>query len=252
VAIYCTNPACPVQAIRLLEHFAGRGAMDIEGLGERMAWTLFEERLVEDFADIYTLTKEALVALDRMGEKSAENLLAGIEKSKARPLPNIIFGLGIRHVGYETARLLAEAFGSLPRLMEATEEELQEVDGIGPVVARSIAAWAQRPESRRVVGKLQAAGVNMEHGISEAKSDLLAGLTLVVTGRLESMSRGDAEKKIKELGGTVGSAVTKKTAALVVGAEAGSKLARAEKLGVRLLDEAGFLVLIERGPAALD
>ena len=252
VAIYCTNPACPVQAIRLLEHFAGRGAMDIEGLGERMAWTLFEERLVEDFADTYTLTKEALVALDRMGEKSAENLLAGIEKSKVRPLPNIIFGLGIRHVGYETARLLAEAFGSLPRLMEATEEELQEVDGIGPVVARSIAAWARRPESRKVVGKLQAADVNMEHGISEAKSDLLAGLTLVVTGRLESLSRGDAEKKIKELGGIVGAAVTKKTDALVVGAEAGSKLARAEKLGVRLLDEAGFLELIEGGPRALD
>ncbi len=250
--IYCPNPACPVQQIRLLEHFAGRGAMDIEGLGEKMAWTLFEEKLVESFADIYTLSKEQLTALDRMGDKSAEKLLGGIEQSKQRPLPNVLFALGIRHVGFETARLLADEFGALDAVVDASEEDLTAIEGIGPIVAASIKQWADRDESRAVIEKLRAAGVNFTHGISEATSDLLAGLSLVVTGRLEAISRGQAEDRIKQLGGHVGSAVTKKTDALVVGAEAGSKLAKAEKLGTVLLDEAEFLRLIAEGPAVLE
>ena len=251
-AIYCPNPACPVQQIRLLEHFASRGAMDIEGLGERMAWTLFEEGLVQNFADIYTLTKDQLTALNRMGEKSAENLLAGIEKSKQRPLPAVLFALGIRHIGFETAQLLASEFGNLDAILRASTEDLLEIDGIGPTLAESLRLWAERPESKQIIEKLRRASVNFQHQVPEATGSLLAGLSLVVTGRLETISRGEAEERIRQLGGHVGSSVTKKTDALVVGAEAGSKLAKAEKLGTLLLDEAEFLRLLEEGPSVLE
>ncbi len=250
--VYCPNTQCPAQQIRLLEHFASRGAMDIEGLGERMAWTLYERGLVKDIAGVYDLTVEQVAALDRMGPKSAENLIRSIEKSKDRPLTNVLFGLGIRHVGYETARLLAEHFGSLDAILNASVEELQEVEGIGPVVAASIAAWAERPENREVVERLKAAGVNTVQKGVETTSDLLAGLTIVVTGRLETMSRTEAESKIRELGGKVGSSVSKSTSLLVVGEDAGSKLTRAQQLGVQTVDEATFRRLLEEGPSILE
>ena len=226
--------------------------MDIEGLGERMAWTLFEEGLVQNFADIYTLTKDQLTALNRMGEKSAENLLAGIEKSKQRPLPAVLFALGIRHIGFETAQLLASEFGNLDAILRASTEDLLEIDGIGPTLAESLRLWAERPESKQIIEKLRRASVNFQHQVPEATGSLLAGLSLVVTGRLETISRGEAEERIRQLGGHVGSSVTKKTDALVVGAEAGSKLAKAEKLGTLLLDEAEFLRLLEEGPSVLE
>ena len=250
--VYCPNTQCPAQEIRLLEHFASRGAMDIEGLGERMARTLYERGLVKDVASVYDLTVEQLVALDRMGQKSAENLVRAIEKSKDRPLTNVLFALGIRHVGFETARLLAEHFGSLDAVLNASVEELQQVEGIGPVVAASIAEWAARPQNREVVERLKAAGVNtVQRGVA-ATSDLLAGLTIVVTGRLDTMSRPEAEAKIRELGGKVGSSVSKSTSLLVVGADAGSKLTKAQQLGVRTIDEATFLRLLEEGPSILE
>ncbi|MCK9521333.1 MAG: NAD-dependent DNA ligase LigA, partial [Dehalococcoidia bacterium] len=252
VIIYCPNTQCPAQQIRLLEHFAGRAGMDIEGLGERMAYTLFETGLVRDISDVYHLTVEQLAGLERMGTKSAEKLVRGIEASKQRPLANVLFALGIRHVGFETARLLAEHFGSLDAILNASAEELQEVEGIGPVVAASIAAWSGREENRTVVRRLQAAGVNPVQRRAAATSDLLAGLTIVVTGRLEGMSRGEAEQKIRELGGKVGSSVSKATSLLVVGEDAGSKLTKAQQLGVRTIDEAEFGRLLEAGPGSLE
>lgn len=249
--VYCPNTACPAQQIRLLEHFASRGAMDIEGLGERMAYTLFETGLVRDISGVYDLTVEQLTGLERMGQKSAENLLKGIEKSKERPLQNVLFALGIRHVGYETARLLAEHFGSLDAILDASPEELQQVEGIGPVVARSIADWAARDENRQVVERLKAAGVNPSQEAVRPTGDLLAGLTIVVTGRLETMSRAEAEDRIRALGGKVGGSVSKNTSMVVVGEEAGSKLTRAQELGVRTIDEATFAKVLEEGAAAL-
>lgn len=253
VAVYCPNSGCPAQRVRLLEHFASRGAMDIEGLGERMAAVLFQAGLVASVADIYDLNAEQVAALDRMGGKSAENLVRGIEASKSRPLANIIVALGIRHVGFETARLLSLSFGSLEAIMAASPDELQGVDGIGPVVAESIAAWSMRPENQETVAKLKAAGVRLhaEREPGSAGTAPLAGLTIVVTGRLESMSRGEAEERIAALGGKAGSSVTKQTDFLVVGAEAGSKLARAEKLGTPILDEQAFIRLLVGGPAAV-
>jgi DNA ligase (NAD+) len=249
---FCPNSGgCPAQAIRLLEHFASRGAMDIEGLGERMAYTLFEQGLVANAADVYDLTVEQLTQIDRMGQKSAENLVSGIERSKSRPLLNVIFALGIRHVGYETARLLAQHFGSLPAILDAGEEALQEVEGIGPVVAKSIADWAEVEANRAVVAKLAAADVTMEQEIVATEAGPLEGLTLVVTGTLESMSRNEAEDRIREMGGKVGSSVTKKTDALIAGTSAGSKLQKAEKLGVRVIDEALFTRLLTEGADVL-
>ncbi len=252
VAVYCPNTACPAQQIRMLEHFASRGAMDIEGLGEKMAYTLFREGLVPDAAGIYDLTAERLAALERMGAKSAENLIAGIETSKSRPLTNVIFALGIRHVGYETARVLASHFRNLEAVLDAPVEALQDVDGIGPAVAKSIADWAASRENREVVARLKAHGVDFGGGMPEPASDQLAGLTIVVTGRLERLSRQEAEDRIREHGGKVGGAVSKATSILVAGAEAGTKLAKAEQLGVRTIDESTFLRLVEEGPAALE
>ena len=260
-AVYCPNSACPAQQIRLLEHFAGRGAMDIEGLGEKLAAALFHSGLVHNVAEVYDLTAENLHALPDFQakapggatrlSKTGENLLTGIEKSKARPLTNVLFALGIRHVGYETARLLATHFRSMGALLQTEAAQLQTVEGIGPIVAKAIADWAARDENRSVVQRLLTAGVNPVEVVEERVSGPLDGLTLVVTGRLETMSRNDAEDRIRELGGKVGSAVSKGTTVLVVGAEAGSKLLKAEKLGVRVIDEALFARLLEGGADVL-
>ncbi|WP_322796470.1 NAD-dependent DNA ligase LigA [Tepidiforma sp.] len=250
-AVYCPNASCPAQRIRLIEHFASRGAMDIEGLGEKMAVALYQSGLVENVGDLYDLTKEQLLSLPKVKEKTAENLLRGIEASKSRPLPNVIFGLGIRHVGFETARLLAEHVGSLDGLLRVTAEELQQIEGIGPVVAGSIAEWVQRPENRALVEHLIARGVNPRFERPAAGAGPLEGLTIVVTGRLERMSRAEAEDAIRARGGKVGSSVTKGTDYLVVGEDAGSKLAKAQQLGMKLLTEEEFERLLEGGPAAL-
>ena len=244
-ALYCPNTACPAQRARLLEHFASRGAMDIEGLGERMAWLLYNEGLVTTAADVYALTVEQLSALERMGAKSAARLVEGIAASKERPLLNIIFALGIRHVGFETAGLLANHFGDLQLLIDATSEELQEIEGIGPIVARGIADWAAMEANRTSVAALRAYGVQTRQERAVQEPGILTGLSLIVTGRLEQMSRVEAEEKIRGLGGKVSSSVTKATSALVVGAEGGTKLAKAEKLGVRTLTEEQFLQLLQ-------
>ena len=235
--------------------------MDIEGFGEKIAYVLFRSGLVGNVADVFDLTVEGLHLIPDFQAKAAggvtrlsktgENLLAGIEKSKKRPLANVFFALGIRHVGYETARLLASHFGSLSALLDADAEVLQTVDGIGPIVAKAIADWSAQEANREVVRRLVAAGVNPIEVIAERVVGPLDGLTLVVTGRLETMSRNEAEDRIRSLGGKVGSAVSKSTTALVAGAEAGSKLLKAEKLGVRVIDETLLARLLESGPDVL-
>ncbi len=255
VAVYCPNASCPAQHVRLLEHFASRGGMDIEGLGERLAYVLFSSGLVCSAADIYDLTLAQLTALDRMGPKSAENLLGAIAASKARPLFNVLLALGIRHVGFETARLLADHFGDLDAILAADVAALQEVEGIGPVVAQSIADWAGRPANQAFVARLKAAGVTttaVPKVAATAGEAPLAGLTIVVTGKLDSMSRGEAEDRIRALGGKVGSSVSKQTDLLVVGADAGSKLDRARQLGTRMIDEDAFGRLLAGGLNALE
>jgi DNA ligase (NAD+) len=249
VRTYCPNRQCPAQTFRLLGHFASRGAMDIEGLGESMAYQLLNEPvagkpLVDDVADIYALSQEQLVQLDRVGEKSAENLLAGIEASKTRPLGRILFALGIRHVGGETADLLAGHFGSIDAIKAASIEDLAAISSIGPKVAESIYAYFHDELNLRVIEKLRAAGVKLE-GAAAAREGPLMGSSFVVTGSLSRWSRNEVESLIKSLGGGVGSSVTKKTSYLVAGESPGSKLTKAQEYEVPVLDEDGFMALLQ-------
>jgi DNA ligase (NAD+) len=247
---YCPNRACPAQIFRLLCHFAGRGAMDIEGLGESLAAELLRRGLVKDLADVYYLTKAQLLTLERFGEKSAGNLLAAIEGSKQRPLGRLLFGLGIRHVGGETAELLAGHFGSIDALADATLEELEAVPTIGPKTAASVHEYFQHRENRSLIEKLRAAGVKLT-GETAAREGPLQGLTFVVTGSLSRWSRNEVESLIKGLGGAIGSSVTKKTSYLVAGESPGSKLAKAQEYGVEVLDEDAFARLLREKGAQL-
>jgi len=248
VMYYCSNAACPTQLQQRLELFTSRGAMDIRGIGESWAATLLEKGLVKDIADLYYLKdkKEELLKLEKMGEKSVANILNAIGKSKDRPLTRVIYALGIRHVGYETAELLAQKFHSLNELAKASREELMSVSSIGPKIADSIIAFFQQEENLKIIEKLRKAGVKLEEKVTvkPAEEQPLSGMEFVVTGTLQSFSRREAEDKIKTLGGSVVSSVTRKTTYLVVGAEPGSKLAKAQDLGTKLLNEDEFLKLI--------
>lgn len=235
----CVNARCEAQQYERIRHFVSQAAMDIEGLGEKLVATLLDAGLIHDFPDIYTLTAEQLAALDRMGEKSAANLVSAIDASKARPLPAVISGLGVLHVGGETAELLARRFGAIQRLMDTSEEELQAVPGIGPIVAKAIAGHFANEGNRQIVAELAAAGVRLEAEASaeEPAAQVLAGMRFVVTGRLEEFTRSEAESFIKDRGGAVSSSVSKKTNYVVAGEEPGSKLAEAERLGVEVIGE---------------
>ncbi|HEY1293316.1 MAG TPA: NAD-dependent DNA ligase LigA [Chloroflexota bacterium] len=236
---------CVAQRFELLKHFVGRGAMDIESVGEKLAWSLvIETGLVYDPSDLYQLTKEQLVALERVGDKSAQNVLDNIEASKKRGLTRVLYALGIRYVGYQTAELLARAFGTMERLRGAQLEEIVGVEGVGPKIGESVYAWFHDDDNLHIVDKLVGYGVDMTEK-DVTRGGPLAGLTIVVTGRLERQSRSQIEQRIKELGGAVGDSVSKKTSYLVAGEDAGSKLDRAKKLGTPILDEAGFEELID-------
>ena len=249
----CPNPSCPAQFVELLKHFVSRGAMDIEGLGERWCGIFIEEGLVKDLADLYSLEKEQLQGLDRMGEILAAKIIANIEESKQRPLPRLLFALGIFHVGSEVADLLCQRYPSLGALMEAPAEELTEIAGIGPKIAESIVSYFAVAGNRAVIDKLRGAGVDPQHEVIVPSADEMpwSGLTFVVTGTLSTMTRRDAEGRIKSLGGAATSSVTRKTRYLVAGASAGSKLATAERLGTEVLDEEGFLRLLENPAEAV-
>ena len=239
-ATRCINPTCPAQVLEHLRHFVG--ALDIEGLGYATLQQLIDRKLVKDPADLYHLTRAQWLSLEGFADKSAQNLLDRIEASKPTTLLRFLVALGIGHVGWTMAGLLAEHFGSIDRLRQASVEELRAVGGVGPTVAEEVHEYFQRRESLRLIERLVDAGVTIKP--PERREGQLSGKTLVLTGSLSSLTRGQAEERIKALGGTVGSAVTKKTDYLVVGADPGSKLEKAQRLKVPILDEAAFLELI--------
>ena len=242
-ALRCVNPECPAQALRNIIHFASRDAMDIDGLGTMVATQLVDKGLVHSAADLYDLTIEQLLTLEKFKEKSANNLLQAIEASKQNNLDKLMFAFGIRNIGDKAAALLAEHFGSLQAIREATEEQIGEIDGFGGVMAQSVTEFFAKDGTTDLVHRLADAGVNMQWK-GEPKGDKLAGKTLVVTGTLETLSRSEAEALIVKNGGKASGSVSKKTAYVVAGAAAGSKLTKAQALGVPVLTEAEFLAMI--------
>jgi DNA ligase (NAD+) len=246
VDLRCENVSCPAQVKRTIEHFAARGAMDIEGMGPALVDRLVEAGLVSDFGDIYSLAMDDLLGIERMGEKSASNLLAAIRASTSQPFARVLFALGIRHVGARVARVLAEHFGSLDALAAAGEETLSDAPEVGPVIAASVRAFLDSPRNRKVIAKLHAAGIQLEGARARRAQGPLAGKTVVLTGALESMTREEAADAVTAAGGRVTSSVTSKTDLVVVGSDPGSKLAKARELGIRTIGESGFRKLIGR------
>ena len=248
---FCTNADCPGQRTQRIVHFASRGAMDIEGLGEKTVYLLTEKGLLTDVGDIYSLTYDDLIALEGFADLSVRNLLAAIEASKERPLVNLLVGLGIRHLGGRGAMVMASAFGHLDRIVAANAEELAAPEGVGAVIANSVHEFFALDRNREIIDKLRAAGMNFEG--PEIETDVprvLEGKAVVVTGTLEGWSRDDAIAAIQARGGTSPGSVSKKTAYLVAGAEPGaSKLNKATELGIPTLDENGFAKLLETGEA---
>ena len=246
----CVNASCPAQLVRLLEHFVGKGAMDIDGMGTRQGAMLIEQCLVKDVADLYYLKKEDLLSLERMAEKSVSNLLEAIERSKDRPLSRVLVALGIIGVGSEVADLIARHFTSIDALMQATEEQLTAIPSIGPKIAASVVAYFNNDPNGRVIEKLRGAGVRLEsEAVGETAGQTLAGLRFVVTGRMKNFSRSQIEDRIKELGGAVSGSVSGRTDHLVAGEDAGSKLADAQRLDVNVLSEEELLEFVEERSA---
>ena len=241
--IRCTGAECPAQLLRNLTHFASRDAMDIEGLGPAVVEALVNAEMVKTPADLYSLDRAKVAKLERMGKKSADNLLAAIERSKQNDLSKLLFAFGIRQVGQKAGKILAARFGSLDGLAQATEEELTAVDDVGAVTARYLTEWFAAPQSQHLIAALKAAGVNMD-SLSAPVGDKLAGLTFVLTGELSSCSRKEAGEKLEALGAKVSGSVSKKTGCVVAGEAAGSKLRKAQELGVPVLNEEQFLALV--------
>jgi len=247
VMYYCSNAACPAQAQLRIEHFASKGAMDIRGVGESISATLFNTGLVKNAAELYALKEKRaeLLKLDKMGEKSADNILKSIENSKERPLSRLIFGLGIRHVGEEMAETLAAEFHSLDALAGTSREKLMSVSAIGPKITDSITAFFRQEDNLNIIRRLKDAGVKLEETAAVKKDLPLSNKEFVVTGRLDTFTRQEAEARIKALGGTAKDNVTRKTSYVVHGADPGSKLTRAQELGIKTLDEKEFLDLLK-------
>jgi DNA ligase (NAD+) len=247
---YCTNTACPAQAFRLLTHFVSRGAMDIDGIGESLAAALLDAGLVKDPADLYFLEKEQLLELERLAEKSAQNVMDAIAGSKERSLSRVVFALGIRHVGSEMAERLARHFGSIEALAAASPEELESIATVGPKIAESVRAYFEDGDNRRIVDKLRRAGVRLAEERPAGEEAPLAGQTFVITGTLAALTREQAEERLRALGASAGSSVTRRTDYVVVGENPGSKAQKAREYGTQTLTEAEFLELLRRNGAA--
>ncbi|MED4039528.1 NAD-dependent DNA ligase LigA [Niallia taxi] len=246
VALRCINPKCPAQIREGLIHFVSRNAMNIDGLGERVVSQLFQEKLIEDVADLYKLTYEQLISLERMGEKSVTNLLNAINASKSNSLERLLFGLGIRHVGSKAAKTIAMEFGNMDKLANATREDLTAINEIGDKMADSIVAFFEQEEAAELIQELKDSGVNMEYTgarpvAAEESDSVFAGKTIVLTGKLEQLSRNEAKEQIELLGGKITGSVSKKTDIVIAGEDAGSKLTKAEQLGIEIWDEEKLL-----------
>ena len=246
VAIRCLNPKCPAQLTEGLSHFVSRNAMNMSGIGPRVIKQLFEEGLVMDVADLYKLTLDQLLALDKVQQKSAENILEAIEKSKENSLERLLTGLGIRHVGTKAAKELAQHFKTMTALQEASIEQLLEIDGLGDIIAYSVKTYFEQPSVQELIQELQDSGVNMTYlGVTKDDSDasghVLSGKTVVLTGTLEQLTRQDAKEKLESLGAKVTGSVSKKTDVVIAGHSAGSKLTKANDLGIEVWSEQQFL-----------
>ena len=239
-ALRCTNPACPAQLARNIEHFASKKAMNIEGVGGKLVKALLDNHLIHDPSDLYYLTKEEIASLDRMGEKSAENFISSVEASKKSGLGRLIFALGIRHIGEVASAELASKFGSVEAIYDATVEEITETQDFGLVMAESVVDFFKKESTKYIISKLQSAGVVTSEEIKELSNEF-DGLTFVLTGTLENMTRDEAAEMIKARGGKVSSSVSKKTDYVLAGEAAGSKLTKAQSLGVKIIDKEAFL-----------
>jgi len=243
-AYRCVNTSCPARLKESILHFSARSVMNIDGMGEVLADQLVDRGLVRSIADIYDLTLDGLTSLERMGQKSAEKILANIEGSKASPLPRVMSGLGIAFVGERTAQILAETFGSMDALMKSSEEDLQRAEEVGPRVSQSIRAFFDEERNRELIERLRAKDLQFTYEIKRREGGRFAGKTFVLTGTLETMTREDGKAKIEAAGGKVTDSVSRKTDYVVAGDKAGSKLEKAQKLNVRVLSEAEFLELL--------
>jgi len=241
---YCPNPQCPARNLESIIHFVSQGAMHIETIGEKMCGQLLEAGYIKSVADFYSLTRDQLLELEGVKAKSADNMLSAIEASKQRSLSQLLFGLNIRYAGGKTAQIIAQAFGSMDNLLAASEADINAVPGIGPVVGHSLYTWLQDEQNRALIERLRQAGVNMQEEQQTATGPL-AGQTFLLTGRLNNMTRPIAEEKIARLGGTIASGVSKSLNHLVVGEDAGSKLAKAQKAGVPIHDEQWLIDLLK-------
>ena len=244
-AIRCENPSCPAQRTRAIIHFASKDAMDIDGLGPQIVELLVREGLVCDVADLYALTAEQIAGLERMGEKSAANLIAAIEKSKGAGLERLLFALGIRQVGAVAGEAIAARFGSMDACLAADKEAFAAVSDIGDITAENLTTYFAREDVRALLGRLADAGVRMEATNAKPQDDRFAGKTFVLTGTLPTMTRDEASARIKAAGGKTAGSVSKKTDYVLAGEEAGSKLTRAKELGVPVIDEETFLAMLQ-------
>jgi DNA ligase (NAD+) len=242
---YCPNEECPARILESLKHFVSRGAMDIETIGEKMCEQLYKAGYVKHFDDFYTLTREQLLSLEGVKDKSADNMLSAIEASKKRPFWRLLFGLNVRYMGEKTAQIITGAFENIDQLLAAKEEEILAVPGIGPEIGRSLYSWLQEERNRALIERLRAHGLNMQTEQRVASTGPLAGQSFLLTGRLSSMTRPNAEEAIVKLGGTIASGVSKSLSHLIVGEDAGSKLAKAQKAGVSIHDEQWLLELLK-------
>ena len=247
VASRCINTNCPARLEESILHFSARSVMSIDGLGESLVKQLVSGGLVGSVADLYALRAEQLAGLERMGKKSAEKLVANIDASRRNPLPRVLAGLGIPFVGERTAQILAETFGSLEKIAEASEETLQRAEEVGPKVAGSIHQFFREPHNRELVKRLREIGLQFHHAVVERASGTLKGLTFVLTGTLPTLTREEAKSRIEAAGGKVAGSVSKKTSYVVAGEEAGSKLDKARDLEIPVIDEAKLLEMLTAG-----